>query len=187
MKVSQQFFRSPKLLSLAGAFANGDDRAFLDDPELQDFRSWVRENGKPCYMKWLAANPAVSVGQALHEFEGLIYFEDVNKYFSRRYVDLLPSRMERLLYPVHAVIWLWAGLTMIALVAIYKRAWLENSLWAVYILLCLTIFPHLFITWHGDSMAVDRHALSVGLQLALCLWLFVFLACELDFKRFQRK
>jgi hypothetical protein len=178
---------TPKLLSLAGAFANGDDRAFLDDPELQGFRTWVGEHGKTCYMKWLAMHPITSAGQALDEFEGLIYFENVNKYFSRRYEDLLPSRFERLLYPVHKVTWLWAGLTIVALIVIYKKAWLENSLWAVYILLCLTIFPHLFITWHGDSMAVDRHALSVGLQLALSLWLFVFLAFELAVKRFQRK
>jgi hypothetical protein len=177
---------TPKLLSLAGSFANGDDRAFLDDPELQTFRTWVREQGKSCYMKWLVTHPVTSVEQALYEFDGLIYFEDVNKYFSRKYVDLLPSRLERALYPVRSAAWLWAGLTIIALIAIYKKAWLENPLWAAYILLCLTIFPHLFITWHGDSMAVDRHALSVGLQLAVSLWLFVFLAFDLDMKRFQR-
>ncbi len=178
---------TPKLLSLAGLFANGDDRAFLDDPELQDFRTWVGEHGKSCYMKWLMTHPVTSIQQALQEFDGLIYFEDINKYFSRKYVDLLPSRLERLLYPVHHATWLWLGLTIIALIAIYKKAWLENSLWAIYIMLCLTIFPHLFITWHGDSMAVDRHALSVGLQLAVSLWLFVFLAFDLDVKRFQRK
>jgi hypothetical protein len=167
-----------ELLELAGLYANGYDRAFLDDPALEDFRIWVAEDGKSCYMKWLVTNPLTSVSQALGEFNGLIYFEDVNKYFSRTYVDLLPSRVERLLYPVHGVVWLFVGLIIFAFIAIYKKAWNENSLWAVYIMLCLTIFPHLFITWHGDSMAVDRHALSVGLQLALTLWLFIFLAIE---------
>lgn len=169
---------TPELLDLAGLYANGYDRAFLDDPALEDFRAWVAEDGKSCYMKWLVTNPMVSVSQALGEFNGLIYFEDVNKYFSRAYVDLLPSRLERLLYPVHGVAWLLAGLTLFALIAIHKKAWNANSLWAVYIMLCLTIFPHLFITWHGDSMAVDRHALSVGLQLALTFWLLIFLLLD---------
>jgi hypothetical protein len=169
---------TPELLELAGLYANGYDRAFLDDPALEGFRAWVAEDGKSCYMKWLVTNPVTSVSQALDEFNGLIYFEDVNKYFSRAYVDLLPSRLERLLYPVHGVMWLFAGLTLFALIAIYKKAWNENSLWVVYIMLCLTIFPHLFITWHGDSMAVDRHALSVGLQLALTFWLLIFLLLD---------
>jgi hypothetical protein len=169
---------TPQLLELAGLYANGHDRAFLDDPALDHFRAWVAEEGKSCYMKWLVINPLTSTSQVVNEFNQLIYFADVNKYFSRKYVDLLPSRLERVLYPVHAVTWLLAGLTIFALIAIYKKSWNKNSLWAVYIMLCITIFPHLFITWHGDSMAVERHALSVGLQLALTTWLLVFLSIE---------
>lgn len=175
-----------ELLAQAGIFANGNDRAFLDDPALESFRNWVMEDGKACYMKWLVTNPVTSVGSVLREFNGLIYFEDVNKYFSRKYSDLLPSRLERLLYPVHLVTWIWAGLTMFAFAALYKKAWHENSLWVVYIMLCLTIFPHLFITWHGDSMAVERHSLSVGLQLSFTLWLFIFLAIEKSAGYFKR-
>ncbi|MBL8076347.1 MAG: hypothetical protein JNM55_00155 [Anaerolineales bacterium] len=177
---------TPELLAQAGIFANGNDRAFLDDPALEGFRNWVMEDGKSCYMKWLVTNPVTSIGSVLREFDGLIYFEDVNKYFSRKYTDLLPSRLERLLYPVHLVTWIWMGLTLLALAALYKKAWRENSLWVAYIMLCLTIFPHLFITWHGDSMAVERHSLSVGLQISLTLWLFIFLALEKGAGYFQR-
>jgi hypothetical protein len=169
---------TPELLAQAGVFANENNRTFLDDPSLKDFRSWVAEDGKTCYIKWLVANPVTSIGSAFRQFNGLIYFEDVNKYFSRKYTDLLPSRVERLLYPVHGLTWIFAGLTIFALAAVYQKMWLENPLWAMYIMLCLTIFPHLFITWHGDAMAVERHALSVGLQLSITLWLFVFLALE---------
>ncbi len=169
---------TPELLVNAGLFANGNNRAFLDDPALEDFRTWVAQDGKACYMKWLITNPVASVGSTLQEFNRLIYFEDVNWYFSRKYVDLLPSRIERLLYPVYGVVWIFAGMTIFALIAIYKKAWRENTLWVVYIMLCLTIFPHLYITWHGDSMAVERHALSVGLQLSITFWLFIFLVIE---------
>jgi hypothetical protein len=45
-------------------------------------------------------------------------------------------------------------------------------------LLSLPILPHLFIVWHGDVMNPHRHALSVGLQLALCFWMAVFLLSD---------
>jgi hypothetical protein len=66
-------------------------------------------------------------------------------------------------------------LTVAALIALWKRAWQMNTLWGAYILLCLPIVPHLFITWHGDAMAPERHALSVGLELTLCFWILVLL------------
>ncbi len=169
---------TPKLLSLADTFANGQDRSFFNDPELEGFRVWVRQHGKFCYARWLLNDPVKRTAEVFAEFDGLIYFEDITWYFSRRYSDLLPSRLERLLYPVYYVTWLWAGLTFAALIAVLKRAWRDNVLWAVFIMLCLAIFPHLFITWHGDAMAPERHAISVGLQLSVSFWLFIFLALE---------
>jgi len=169
---------TPKLLSLADTFANGEDRAFFNDPELDGFRLWIADHGKSCYMRWLLAEPVKSTGQVFSEFDQLIYFENVNGYFSRRYRDLLPSHLERVLYPVYYVTWLWVCLMIAALFSLIKQLWRDNVLWVVFILLCLTIFPHLFIAWHGDAMAPNRHAVSVGMQLALTMWLFVFLALE---------
>jgi uncharacterized membrane protein YhaH (DUF805 family) len=124
------------------------------------------------------SEPIHSVGQVVSEFNDLIYFENTASYFSRRYQDVLPSRFERILYPVHFVTWLWIVLTLAALIALVQRAWQDNRLWTVFIMLCLSIFPHLFITWHGDAMAPHRHAVSVGLQLALTVWLLIFLLLE---------
>jgi hypothetical protein len=169
---------TPELLGLADTFANGEDRAFFNDPALEGFRVWIADHGKSCYIHWLVTEPLRSIGQAFSEFTELVYFEDVNKYFSRHYTDLLPSRVERVLYPVYYVTWLWAGLTIAALAALIKQLWRDNNLWAVFIMLCLTIFPHLFITWHGDAMAPNRHAVSVGMQLAITMWLFIFLMLE---------
>lgn len=178
---------TPELLSLAGVFANANNLQFFYDPALEDFHVWVAEHGKFCYMKWLVTNPVETVSEAISEFDGLIYFENVGWYFSRKYRDLLPSRLERILYPVYFLVWLLVGLTIVAVIAIFKRAWRDNSLWVVYIMLCLTIIPHLFITWHGDAMAPQRHALSVGMQLSLTLWLFIFLALEKGTSKLKAK
>jgi len=169
---------TPDLMKLEGEYANGEDRAFYTDPALDSFRTWLVADGKNCYMRWLLSDPLHSIGESLSEFEGLIAFNKMDLFFSRRYEPLLPWRLERLLYPTHFTLWLFAALTVTALIVIWKKAWHLNPLWAVYLMLCLSIFPHLFITWHGDAMAPERHALSVGLQLALSFWILVFLIAD---------
>ncbi|MBK9210901.1 MAG: hypothetical protein IPL71_22515 [Anaerolineales bacterium] len=176
---------TPALLEMVNNYGHSQDSAFYTNPKLEDYRIWLAAHGKTCYMKWLLSNPIRSVGQSLNQFQGLIAFADVSKFFARGYDPLLPWFVEPFIYPVKFILPLWVILTIGALIAIWKRAWTINPLWGVYILLNLPILPHLFITWHGDAMAPERHALSVGLQLALCLWIAIFLL--FDQSMLQRK
>ncbi len=169
---------TPELLALANTFANGQDRAFYDDSALENYRAWLYEDGKSCYMKYLLSNPVRSVAESLTQLEALIRFDNVNKFYARKYDPVIPYYFEPFIYPVNFILPLWIMLTLAALLAAWKRAWQLNPLWGIYILLCLPILPHLFITWHGDAMAPERHALSVGLQFALCFWLLIFLLLE---------
>ncbi|MBI5298513.1 MAG: hypothetical protein HY869_23795 [Chloroflexi bacterium] len=169
---------TPALMSLEGEFANGQSRAFYNDPDLADFRSWTYQRGKTCYMLWLALNPVQSGAEAFSQFGPLVAFSDVDNYFTRFYKPSLPRPVERLLYPDRFILWIWASVTLAAFIAIFTRAWRKNSLWAAFILLVIPIFPHLFISWHGDAMAPARHALSVGLELYLSAWLLVLLLAD---------
>jgi hypothetical protein len=169
---------TPELLSLADTFANGQDRAFYEDPALESYRAWLYADGKSCYMKYLLSHPIQSVTDSLVQFESLIRFDNLNKFFARQYDPVIPYYLEPFIYPVNFILPLWILLTLISLIAIWKRAWEANSLWGIYILLVLPILPHLFITWHGDAMAPERHALSVGLQLTLSFWMMVFLVSD---------
>lgn len=175
-----------ELLALEGEFANGNDRAFYTNPALEAYRLWLGEHGKFCYMKWLLKDPLYNVGESLSQFQGLIAFGTLDKFFARRYDPIIPYFAEPFLYPVKFTFFIWFVLTAVALAAIWKRAWTIHPLWGIYILLCLLIVPHLFIVWHGDAMAPERHALSVGLQLALTLWLFIFLVLEQTGKYFMK-
>jgi hypothetical protein len=166
------------LLALEGELANGQDRAFYNDPSLADFRTWMRERGKICYMFWLVKNPIQSGGDAFVEFGPLIAFTEVDNYLARPYTPILPKSVESILYPDRYILWIWAAVTLAAIIATLTRAWRTNPLWVAFILLVVPIFPHLFITWHGDAMAPSRHALSVGLELYLSGWLLLFLLIE---------
>jgi hypothetical protein len=169
---------TPALLGMTNEFGLGQDNAFYNNPALEGYRVWLGQHGKTCYMKWLLSDPIRSVNQSLGQFQELIAFKDVNKFFARNYDPILPWFIEPFIYPVKFILPLWFVLTGIALLAIWKRTWAINPLWGIYILLNLPILPHLFITWHGDAMAPERHALSVGLQLALCFWILIFLLVD---------
>ncbi len=171
---------TPELLALEDSFANGQDRAFYESPALESYRVWLFESGKSCYMKWLFAHPIQNAADALTQFQALIRFDKLDSFFARKYDPILPYYVEPFIYPIKFILPLWILLTSVALLAVWKRAWNQNPLWGIYILLCLPILPHLFIVWHGDAMAPERHALSVGLQVALCFWLMIFL-CSATF------
>ena len=169
---------SPELLDMAGGYANSGDRTFYTDPALQPYRNWLHDSGKFCYMRWLLSRPLTSLREPWADLEWLLAFPDVTFFYPQRYEPLLPWYVERILYPQDGVVWLWALITFAALVAIWKRAWKVNIAWVVFIGLCLSIYPHLFIVWHGDVPGTHRHALTVSIQFVLSFWLLGFLLLE---------
>ena len=166
------------VLQLSGRFANANERALYNDPELESFRAWLFNDGKSCYMQWLITHPVDSFGETLNEFEGLITFPQVDRYFSTRFDPLMPVKLGKFFYLEQFSLWIWIYATLAALIAIWKKFWQGNPLWAVFICLTLLVFPHLFLTWHGDAMAPERHALSVGVQFYLAFWLLNILLMD---------
>lgn len=176
---------SSALLRLSGGFANAEDRAMYNDPQLESFRNWLGSDGKSCYTRWLMSNPVRSAGETLKEFEGLIAFSGVDRFFPEKFDPLMPVRLGRFFYPERFALWIWGYSTLAALIVIWKRLWRENPLWAVFACLNLLVFPHLFLTWHGDAMAPERHTLSVGVQLYLSFWMLNILLIDYAWRRKQ--
>ncbi len=169
---------TPELLSLAGGYANSNERAFYNNPVLQPYRTWLHSSGKSCYMRWLLSRPLTSLREPWLDLEWLLAFENVAFFYPQSYEPLLPWYAERVLYPQDMVIWLWALTAVATLVAIWKKAWKVNPAWRLFISLCLLIYPHLFIVWHGDVPGTHRHALTVSLQFVLSFWLLGLLVTE---------
>ena len=170
---------SPALMQFTGGYANSLDRGFYGDPALADYRLWLYGSGKSCYVKWLLANPLKSIREPIAEFSSLMTLEDVRSFlFSRTFSPILPARLEAILYPHQAPLLLFAIEAGIILIAILTRAWLQNKGWWVVIGLILLIFPHYFITWHGDVMGIYRHVLAVSIQFNLGTWLLVLFVVD---------
>lgn len=132
-------------------------------------------------MQWLITHPAYSIGETISRFEELITFTQVDRYFSRRFDPLMPVKLGKLFYLEEFSMWIWIYLTLAMVIAVWKKLWQGNPLWAVFICLTLLVFPHLFLTWHGDAMAPERHALSVGVQFYLAFWLLNILLIDIFF------
>ncbi len=169
---------TPELMQLVEGHAGSAERAFYTQPALESYRAWLYAHGKSCYLRWLLSVPWQSLRQPLTDFEALVRFERVDRFFPQRYQPALPWYLERLLYPRDALLWLWALSSLAALAAVFWRAWKTNPAWNVFLALCLLIYPHLFIVWHGDTSGSDRHALSLAVQFVLACWLLLFLLLE---------
>jgi hypothetical protein len=170
---------SPALMRLSGEFANGQDRAFYNDPSLEGYRLWLSESGKSCYMKWLLSDPVRSVVQPLGDFNTFLGVQDLQSFlFSRRFSPVLPGRIEALLIVQQQALLVFLLASAMAVMAVRARAWLKNKAWWVAILMTLLVFPHFFIIWHGDTLGIERHAVPAGIQLYLGMWIMVLLVLD---------
>jgi D-3-phosphoglycerate dehydrogenase len=148
---------SPSLMERAGGYANSSDRAFYEDSALEGYRVWLHENGKSCYVKWLLTNPLESVRRPIAEFDSLVSMQNIQPFlFSKNFSPVLPGRLEAILFPRQALLFVSIVLLGLALIAILGKAWTQNKSWWIIIGMILLIFPHYFITWHGDVMGIYR-------------------------------
>jgi hypothetical protein len=170
---------SPALLQLTGEFANGMDRAFYEDPALAEYRQWVYGSGKSCYIKWLLSSPLESIRAPLREFDTLMSLENVQPFlFSKSFSPILPSRLEALLYPPQSLLVLFVAMWGIMLVGVWRRVWVRRGAWWVAIGMSMLVFPHYFITWHGDIMGIYRHVVGVSIQFYLAFWLLALFSLD---------
>lgn len=170
---------SPALMRLSGEFANGQDRAFYNDPGLEGYRLWLSESAKSCYMKWLLSDPVRSVVQPLGDFNTFLGVQDLQSFlFSRRFSPVLPGRVEDLLIVQQQALLVFLLATAMAVIAVRARAWLKNKAWWVAIFMTLLVLPHFFIIWHGDTLGIERHAVPAGIQLYLGMWIMVLLVLD---------
>ncbi len=180
---------SPELVQLAGGFANSSERAFYEDPALEEYRSWLYESGKRCYVKWLLSDPLASIRAPLAEFNDLIGMQNIQSFlFSRKFSPILPDLLESVLFPRQGLLIVFALMLAAVLVAILRRAWKQNKVWWLVIGMDILILPHYFITWHGDVMGIYRHVMSASIQFYLGIWLLILLVLDsaLSLKVFQQ-
>jgi hypothetical protein len=169
---------SPQLEAMAYRWASSDRNAFYNDPNLGEFRHWLRSRGRLTYLQWLLADPGWSFSEPIMELDDL-FGPSCAGYFSPAFAWPLPSAIEVVVgYPREGtpVLWWLAGIA--AGVAMGVKSWRLSPLWAVALTLVLLVYPHACLVWHGDAMEVTRHALQAKIEFQLGLWLLGLLALD---------
>lgn len=170
---------SPELLDLAGRYANSSERAFYEDPALADYRLWLHQAGKRCYIKWLLSDPLASVKAPMTEFNALISMQNLQSFlFSKKFSPILPGRVEAILFPRQGLLILFVLVWAAVLLAVLTRSWRQDKIWWLVIGMNILLLPHYFITWHGDVMGIYRHVVSASIQFYLGMWVLILITLD---------
>lgn len=178
---------SDSLLNIPNMSGSKYQALLLDDPTMEPVRQWTNTHGKATYAGWLLSRPLVTLGQPLLHAsslldglrEGTLYGRNnsVLNYRSRRNpgqpIGTTILGLSRILFPIFPV-WVYAagylaltGLTGLALL----RGWRQQGSWLVVAVLLVSLYPLMFLVWHGNPMEIERHALQVAIQFRLAAWL----------------
>jgi hypothetical protein len=157
----------------------GNEDGFFEFPELM---AWTTKNGAGTYMQFLLAYPEWTVQ---HFFSGVevsfsenrqpFFFPDENRTSSAiSYIgDLLHPRSS-------SVIWVdLAGLILLGILSFHRRYPKFIALFFIFLTLFLGEILMLFVSIHGDTIGVVRHALGSVMPLRLSVWLLPLFTLDL--------
>ncbi len=166
---------TPSLMRLAEQSPSEQD---WEDPSLEDFRQWLHARGKRSYPRFLLLHPEIVAKEPLGHL-GELVSPRLEGYAPPGFLAPLGGWMTALTYPTHPVLLstlLAAALGVAGSVAIRMR---PRPVWVIPLALLLLAYPLAALVWHGDTAEIGRHALQVGVQLRLGLWLLLLFGADL--------
>jgi hypothetical protein len=146
-------------------------------------RAWFEESARLVHMKFLLSRPVETLSAPLADLPALLS-PDVSWYRVRLHPEppWLPLTTA-VFYPKSPLILgLWA-IVVLGSTAVLIRTGRGRPFWAVPLLVLATLYPLYLVIWHGDTAAMERHSLPVGLGLRLSLWLLTFFVLDTALSR----
>jgi hypothetical protein len=156
--------------------------AHFDDlesgPQYERFRTWVFDNGRSTYARFLASHPAWVFEKPYRDRErllaprlpyGLLYHDEPRGAFVVIGAIAMPANV--------ALVEIWTGAALIAAFLIGRRRSRRPVVVAVAVVAALVV-PAFLAAWHGDALEVDRHSLSAAIQLRIVLWIVALVAFD---------
>ena len=173
---------TPDLMHLAGQWGAGDNCAAYRLASLQPFRAWLLDQGHSCYIKHLVSDYRATLLAPWLNIKSLLSSK-TGEPDPPGFVPILPPWLSAGIYPL-LVFPFWplvAGL--IALAGLSFTCWDRQRKWWVPLGLLLLSYPHALLVWHGDAMAVERHALLLQIQIRLAIWIILLFGIDSLYRR----
>jgi hypothetical protein len=151
-------------------------------PELKSVNTWVNQESKQAYLRYLLFNPINTILEPIWNVQPLLNAKTVG-YLYPRFPQLpYPQRIRlfsQVFYPnslgIVIALLVFTGLGSIVF---WARGNAKQSGWLLISVLVFSLYPLMFLIWHGEPMEVDRHAVQIAIQLRLAGWIGIALFME---------
>lgn len=173
---------NPELMQVTGMRGAVYQQYMLNDPQMSPVRHWVNEKGRPTYLSYLLSEPLRSFLEPLLKVDQLLNGSFLQYRFPRYMDQPVPPRIQVLSaffyprFPDPALAVLVIVSLVISIYWLFARPYQPVGL--VLSALVISIYPLMFVSWHGNPMEIERHAAQAAIQLRLAGW--VALAIVVD-------
>ncbi len=154
----------------------------LNDPEMASVREWINSDGMSTYMMYLLSNPIESLIEPFHHLPTLFSGDNLEYHQPLYAVPTVPLWLKTLtqrFYPRNLMLlFIFIG---VALLGVFRYLLDKNQMqspWIVVAVLLVSLYPLMFIIWHGNPIEVERHAIPIGIQLRLMGWMTLALLLD---------
>ena len=169
---------NPELMALSGRWANSDQFAIVNSGKLAKFEKWLYTEGRSVYIKFLYTHPSYTIESPLKNMDVLLADDFFERIPVPKYTPALPTIVNEILYPEqYFQLYLWLSLYTSGFIFAISLRQKRRVYWVVFISLLITI-PHLYLVWHGDALAVARHAVIANVQFHIGIWALVILCLD---------
>lgn len=161
----------------------------FNDPSMEAVRQWTIAHGRQTYGGYLIANLGASLMLPLKN--GAMLLNGTMAYGDPDHTQLFPQfpsilrGITGILFPLFSFrYYVAAYLGMLGITAwALLRGWPRGAWWTIAVIV-VSIYPLMFMNWHGEPMEIERHALQVAIQFRLAFWLsLLFMLDHLQIKR----
>ncbi len=166
---------SAKLMNITKVPAEIYQDSLLYDDELTPVKQWVDQSGRMTYLLYLLSKfPAVLV-EPVQQVDLLLDGSVVKEYHYPIYLARWYSPQVRQItdfFYFQSGFFEWvAGLLLLIGSVLWILRVKGFSAWFVVTIMAVSIYPLMFIIWHGEPMEIERHAIQIGIQFRLAAWM----------------
>jgi hypothetical protein len=152
------------------------------DSEMGAVRDWVNQKGVSTYLMYLITHPLDSVSEPFRKITLLLNGENTEYHYPRYAVPTIPdwlTTLTRRLYPREPlVMWGFFAVMVVGVGWYFSKGNARQPAWLVVLVFLLSLYPMMFIVWHGNPLEIERHAAQIGLQFRLAGWMGLLLLLD---------
>lgn len=153
-------------------------RVFYNDSRVVPLNRWVRQHARSAYVAYLLANTIRSICEPIQHYRQLISPDSSEYRMPASPTPTWPTVLSNVTFPRDSTALLVATGLLVTVMAILIRLGCYEAWWSVPILPYLTVYPLMFVVWHGDAIEVERHAYPVRLQIQLARWMALMFCAD---------